>query len=136
MEHRPMALLQFILVTPETTLLDEPVRALRFPLYDGQMGVLPGRAPLVGRLGYGELRITFTDGTEKSFYVDGGFVQVKGPVVSLLTNRAIPDDKINVAEAESLLETARAKVAIGDVELAAKQRDQQRARRMLAMARS
>ena len=44
--------LQIVLVTPETTLLDAPVRSLQFPLYDGQAGVLPGRAPVVGRLGY------------------------------------------------------------------------------------
>ena len=48
--------LRIVLVTPESTLLDEPVEALRFPLYDGQIGILPGRAPLVGRLGYGELQ--------------------------------------------------------------------------------
>ena len=41
--------LQIVLVTPETTLLDAPVRSLQFPLYDGQAGVLPGRAPVVGR---------------------------------------------------------------------------------------
>ena len=33
--------LQLVLVTPETTLLDEPVQALRFPLFDGQAGILP-----------------------------------------------------------------------------------------------
>ncbi len=37
--------LRLIVVTPETTLLDEPIRSVRFPLYDGQMGVLPGAYP-------------------------------------------------------------------------------------------
>jgi F-type H+-transporting ATPase subunit epsilon len=128
--------LQLVLVTPETTLLDEPVQALRFPLFDGQAGILPGRAPLVGRLGYGELRVTGSDGETRSFYVDGGFVQVKGPVVSLLTNRAIPVDEIDAAEAKALLEKSRAIVAKGDAEIAAKERDQERARRMLKLASS
>ena len=26
------------------------------PLFDGELGVMPGRAPLIGRLGFGELR--------------------------------------------------------------------------------
>jgi F0F1-type ATP synthase epsilon subunit len=39
--------LQLVLVTPEKTLLNEPVAALRFPLYDGQIGILPGRLPLI-----------------------------------------------------------------------------------------
>lgn len=42
--------LRLIVVTPERTLLDEPVAALRFPLYDGDIGILPGRIPLIGRL--------------------------------------------------------------------------------------
>ena len=53
--------LRLIVVTPERTLLDEPVAALRFPLYDGDIGILPGRLPLIGRLGAGELRITASD---------------------------------------------------------------------------
>ncbi len=128
--------LQLVLVTPETTLLDEPVQALRFPLFDGQAGILPGRAPVVGRLGYGELRVTGSDGENRSFYVDGGFVQVKGSVVSLLTNRAIPVDQIDAAEAKALLEKSRAIIAKGDSEIAAKERDQERARRMLKLASS
>ena len=87
--------LRLVIVTPETTLLDEHVSALRFPLYDGQIGILPGRTPLVGRLGTGELRLTGTSGTEKSFFVDGGFVQVKGGVVSILTDRAMPVSAIS-----------------------------------------
>lgn len=130
----PAKTLQLVVVTPETTLLDEPVEALRFPLHDGQAGVLPGRAPLIGRLGYGELRITGSDGV-RSFYVDGGFVQVKGPVVSLLTHRAVPVEAIDVAEAEGLLEKTRGNIAKGEAEFTGRERDQQRARRMLALAR-
>jgi len=127
--------LQLVLVTPEKTLLDEPAAALRFPLYDGQIGILPGRAPLVGRLGYGELKITAPGGAEKSYYIDGGFVQVKGPVVSILTNRSMPVGEIKAGEAEDLLQKAVARVATSPDEAAARDRDQERARRMLALAR-
>ena len=71
-------------------------------------------------LGYGELRVTGSDGENRSFYVDGGFVQVKGSVVSLLTNRAIPVGQLDAAEAEALLEKSRAIIAKGDAEIAAK----------------
>ncbi|MGH7127722.1 MAG: FoF1 ATP synthase subunit delta/epsilon [Planctomycetaceae bacterium] len=126
--------LQLVLVTPEKTLLDEPVDALRFPLYDGQFGVLPGRAPVVGRLGYGELKITSAAG-ERSYYIDGGFVQIKGPVVSLLTDRAVPAEKIDAQEARGRLDAVRGRVATTDAEIAAKDREQTRARQMLAVAR-
>jgi len=58
--------LRLVLVTPETTIFDELLAALRFPLHDGQIGILPGRAPMIGRLGYGELKLTQLDGSEAS----------------------------------------------------------------------
>ncbi len=123
---------QFVLVTPEKTLFDEPVEALRFPLFDGQIGILPGRAPMVGRLGYGELKIT-SSGGRRSYYIDGGFVQVKGSVVSILTNRSIPTDEIDPEQAQQLLNQTIVQVPTSDVEFANRDRDQERARRMLAM---
>jgi F-type H+-transporting ATPase subunit epsilon len=127
--------LQLVLVTPETTLLDEPVQALRFPLFDGQIGILPGRAPLVGRLGYGELSITTSEGS-KSYFLDGGFVQVKGNVISLLTNRAIPAEEIKSSEADELLQKAINSKPQTELEFANRDRNQYRARRMQAMAKN
>lgn len=126
--------LRLVIVTPERTLLDEPVSALRFPLYDGDIGVLPGRLPLIGRLGTGELKVTTGSG-ERSFFIDGGFAQVQGSVISLLTHRAIPLADLTVAEAEKQLAAAQAKPAKGEAEVTAKLADQQRARRMLALAK-
>lgn len=126
--------LQLVLVTPETTLLDEPVQSLQFPLFDGQIGILPGRAPMVGRLGYGELKVNASDG-RKSYFIDGGFVQVKGEVISLLTNRAIPAADVDAREAEELLQQALASKPRTETEIANRERDQQRARRMIAMSK-
>ena len=125
--------LRLIVVTPERTLLDEPVSALRFPLYDGDIGILPGRIPLIGRLGAGELHITTSAG-ETSYFVDGGFVQVLGATVTLLTNRAILAKDLSAAEAEKQLAAALARVAKTDEEYASKFAEQQRARKMLALA--
>jgi len=125
--------LRLVIVTPERTLLDEPVSALRFPLYDGDIGILPGRLPLIGRLGCGELKITSSAG-HRSFFIDGGFVQVLGSTVSLLTHRAIPVENLSAAEAEKQLAAAEARVAKTDEEIKVKLADQQRARRMLSLA--
>jgi F-type H+-transporting ATPase subunit epsilon len=126
--------LRLVLVTPETTLLDEPVTSLVFPLYDGQMGVLPGRAPMVGRLGAGELKIESAGGT-RHYFIDGGFVQVKGGVVSVLTHSAVPADEIDVAQAHRDLEAASKEVATTDQARAARQHAQDRARRMISLRR-
>ena len=127
--------LQLVVVTPEKTVLDEPVSGLRLPLYDGQIGILPGRAPMIGRLGYGELKITGIDGRERSYFVDGGFVQVNGPIVSVLTNRALAPSALDPREAEEQLQTASGRVPTTDADFEAKARDQQRARQILALAR-
>ena len=126
--------LQLVLVTPEKTLLDEPVVALRFPLFDGKIGVLPGRAPLIGRLGYGELSIKTSSG-EKSYFIDGGFVQVKGSVVSILTSQSMPTSAINATAAGEQLATALAGVPTTDVEFAIKDSEVERARQMLSLGR-
>jgi len=127
--------IQLVLVTPEKTLLDEKVEALSFPLHDGQIGVLPGRAPMVGRLGFGELNFRTLAGETVSYYVDGGFVQVKAGVVSLLTNRALKPEEIDVAEADKDLAEANARTAASDREIDARLEAQERARKMKAMAK-
>jgi F-type H+-transporting ATPase subunit epsilon len=126
--------LRLVLVTPETTLLDEPVDSLRFPLFDGQIGVLPGRAPMVGRLGYGELVIRKSSGNE-SFFIDGGFAQIKGAVVSLLTDRAIPATEVDASNAAEQLVSARSLKPTTEQAFAEKDRELQRARRLVALAK-
>ncbi len=126
--------LQLVVVTPETTLLDEPVAGVRFPLFDGQIGVLPGRTPLVGRLGTGELRIT-TATEERSFFIDGGFAQIRDNTVTLLTARCVPASQINPDAASKELAEATARPASSDETIDARLRDQDRARRMLEVSR-
>ena len=50
-------LLRVVVVTPEQTVLDATTDFVALPLYDGELGVAPSHAPMIGRLGYGELRI-------------------------------------------------------------------------------
>ena len=92
----PIRVLECIVVTPEATVLQTPAQFVALPLYDGELGVLPGHSPFIGRLGYGELRVVESGKTYR-LYVDGGFVQVAGNVVSVLTNNAIPAEKLNAA---------------------------------------
>ena len=100
-----MAQLNCIVVTPEETALDEQADFVALPLYDGEIGIGPGHSPLIGRLGFGEMRIR-TGNTVKRFYIDGGFVQVNGNVVSVLTNRAVPAESLDVGDASELLAAA------------------------------
>lgn len=128
--------IRLVLVTPEKTLLDAPVTALHFPLIDGQIGILPGRAPMVGRLGYGPLSFKNETGKEVVYYIDGGFAQVKGREVSILTSRAVKPESIDVTKARAELEEARNRPAAGDIEIKARLEDQERARQMISVAKA
>jgi F-type H+-transporting ATPase subunit epsilon len=125
--------LKCVVVTPERSVLDEPVDFVAVPMYDGELGVLPGRAPLIGRLGYGELRIVQGNSTRR-FFVDGGFVQVRNNVVTVLTARAIPAGELKIAAAEQALEAAQKPAATPHAQ-DAQLKAQERARAQLRMAR-
>src|SRR5215831_17331338 len=97
--------LRCVVVTPERALLDEPADFVALPLYDGELGVLPGRAALIGRLGYGELRLRRGAETRR-YFVDGGFAQVRDNTVTVLTQRALKPEEIDVRAAEAALRPA------------------------------
>ncbi len=75
------------IITPERVVIDEAVDSVVVPLYDGEMGVFPLRAPAVGRLRPGEARLN-AGSMVRRVYVDGGFVQVRDDTVIVLTQHA------------------------------------------------
>jgi F-type H+-transporting ATPase subunit epsilon len=125
--------LQCSIVTPEATVLETDADFVALPLYDGEAGVLPGRAPLIGRLGYGELRVHLGK-AEKRYYVDGGFVQVAENRISVLTNRAVSADALDAGAAGEQLRTAISRRAAGREEMAIRDRLILQARGQLRVA--
>jgi F-type H+-transporting ATPase subunit epsilon len=123
-------LLQCVVVTPERTLLDELVDFVALPLHDGELGVLPGRTPLIGRLGFGELRVR-VGGVTRQYFVDGGFVQVRDDVVTVLTNRAIAARQVDATAAARELAQAQSRRATSDFDIAERARAIARARAMV-----
>ena len=150
------------LVTPEKTLLKAEAGSVRLPLFDGAAGVFPGRAPMVGRLGYGPLTVSGLsdadagehapkanpDGT-RTWFVEGGFVQVApgGPdaaggtagaattQVAVLTNRAVDPATIDPEAAKAELAEVAARVPTTPEARTQKDRDQARLRASLAAAK-
>lgn len=133
--------MRLVLVTPETTLLDAEITGVQVPLFDGSAGIRPGHAAMVGRLGAGKLSASLataddTGRTEVTYFVDSGFIQIKDGVVSLLTQRAMTLDAIDTEAAREELAAARGSQAAGDEAIDRRLAQQDRARRMLALARS
>ncbi len=100
-----MSTLQCVVVTPERTELDLQAESVTVPLFDGEIGILRGHSPMVGRLGYGLLRIK-VGGQPQNYFVEGGFVQVADNVVSVLTDRVVNSSELTSAAAAEAMRTA------------------------------
>lgn len=101
------------LISPEKILFQEEINSLVCPMLDGQMGVLPGHAPFLGKLGIGIVKIQ-AQNQEHFFAVDSGFLEVKNNEVSLLVNRAkkkadMQSDVSTMDEIEGKLRDLKAK---------------------------
>ena len=79
---------------------------MALPLFDGEIGIARDHTPLIGRLGYGEMRIT-RQGKTVRYYVEGGFVEVAEDVVTVLASRAVPSAELDDAVAEEQLRPCR-----------------------------
>ena len=126
-----------VIVTPEATVLDTQARFVVLPLFDGQRGVGHGHAPFIGRLGVGEVRITGEQGAGdvvRRTFVEGGFVEVGHDIVTVITQRAVPAEKLDAAAARADLEKLAATKATGDEAIAAKLRAQDAARAVVRTA--
>jgi F-type H+-transporting ATPase subunit epsilon len=126
--------LHCVVVTPEQTALEQDAEFVALPLYDGEIGIAPDHSPLIGRLGYGEMRIRTAAGTTV-YYLDGGFLQVANNVVSVLTNRAVPAQSVNAEAAQEQLEDASSLPTATEEQRAVKERTMAQARAQLRIAR-
>lgn len=120
-------------VTPEKAVLDAIAELVILPMYDGELGVLPGRAPMIGRLGAGELRLK-TGNDVVRYYIEPGFVQVRDNVISVLTAKAIKAENVTSAAAEKAATDAEAMPSSNAVERANKTKARDRAQGMKKVA--
>lgn len=127
------------LITPEARLIDDEVTYVQLPLHDGQAGFLAHRAPLMAKLGLGELRVDFAAGKSgggggsHSYLLEGGFAQMVGNHLTLLAERAIPVEQLNEGEARAELAEAESRNATGaDLERVTRERELARTKVRLA----
>ena len=87
------------IVTPERLAYSDVVDSVQLPGSQGELGVLPHHAPLVSTLGVGELRIR-KGGTEESFAIVGGFLQVRPDRVVVMAETADMASEIDLERAQ------------------------------------
>jgi F-type H+-transporting ATPase subunit epsilon len=82
----------------------------------GDMGILPGHAPLLTALIPGPVRLITQGGEEQIFYVSGGYLEVQPGTVNILADTAIRADDMDEAQAEQAKKDVEAALANRDAE--------------------
>lgn len=73
------------LVSPTQRVWSGQAQMVSARTVDGDLGILPGHAPLFGVLVDGKVSIKGEDGVKTEFAVNGGFISVAKNRVSILT---------------------------------------------------
>jgi len=101
--------LRLEIVTPETTVYSEEVDMVTLPGVEGEIGILPQHVRLMTQLVPGEM-IVRKDGQDRFLAVGDGLVEITGDRVAIVTNMAIPAEKIDAAKAEGAHQRAAARL--------------------------
>jgi F-type H+-transporting ATPase subunit epsilon len=116
-------------ITPERRVYEDDVDMVVAPASEGYVGILPHHAPFFTTLGPGEFRVKKA-GIEEVLAVFGGFMDVRGDRVVVLTDVAEHAEEIDARRAQEAREQAQRVLAAGALSAA----DEQRARAALQHA--
>lgn len=101
------------LVTQERKVFEEPeADIVVIPAQEGEMGVLPGHAPVLTTMTYGELIIRKGDAEER-FAIYGGVVDVRPDKVVILADLADSSFDLDIEKAQAARERAQEMIAQG-----------------------
>ncbi|XQQ04997.1 MAG: ATP synthase F1 subunit epsilon [Leptolyngbya sp. IPPAS B-1204] len=87
-------------VAPDKTVWDAAAEEVILPSTTGQLGVLPGHAPLLTALDVGVMRVR-ANREWLAIALMGGFAEVENDEVTILVNAAERGDAINLEEART-----------------------------------
>ena len=101
------------IVTAGGAAVDTQAQQVTLPLADGEAGILPGHAPLLGALVSGVVRYT-SGGAEHYCAVSPGTVNVAANTVTVLARTAEPAPDIDLPRAQDAEKRARERLADKD----------------------
>ena len=77
----------------------------------GELGIMPGHAPLLTGIRSGPVRLKFDNGEEEVFFASGGYLEVQPSVVTVLADTALRADDVDEAAAMQAKEQAERTLA-------------------------
>ncbi len=94
-------MINFKIVTPEKTVLEEEIYQITLPIEGGDVTILPNHMPYIGSVKSGEILIRKEmNGDETSLATSGGFVELHDNVLIVLADTAERADEIDLVRAE------------------------------------
>ena len=122
-------------ITPERVVLDTTVSSVKFPGLDGLIGVLPKHAHMVSALDSGLLEWSTGGGAPpEDMFVAGGFAEVRGNTVRIVTEAGEMASEIEVGRAEKAAVRAKERLKTRRVEAGTAEFDVLRAEASLRRA--
>src|ERR1700738_400002 len=110
--------IELIIVTPQRQLLREKVASVQLPGASGELGILPGHAPLITELGNGELSYVASSGSEPvALAILSGFAEVLPDRVTVLAETAERPEEIDVERAKEALSRAEKRLSSHDPDI-------------------
>ena len=94
------------IVSAEEELFSGTVEMVIAHGHGGDLGILPGHAPLLSALKPGPVRVIKQGGTEEIFYISGGFIEVQPKVVKVLAETAVRGKDLDEAAARAAVQAA------------------------------
>jgi F-type H+-transporting ATPase subunit epsilon len=94
------SVLEIDIVTPERRIYSGIGSLAVFPGAEGELGIMSGHAPLLSRLGTGEIKVV-NGATVEYGVVSDGFLEVRKNRISVVAEYAVMAADIDTAEAES-----------------------------------
>ena len=98
------------IVSAEGEIFSGPAKMVFLPAAEGEVGIAPQHAPMLSLLKAGEVRVQPVEGSEQSFYVGGGALEVQPSKVTVLADTAARAADLD--EAAALAARARAEEAL------------------------
>ena len=126
---------QCVVVTPEQQVLDESCSQVILPAYDGEIGILTNRAPMLAKLGVGVMRVDLAGGQKRSWFIDGGIAQMKDNKLTVLTTEAKLPEEITADSSKRDFEEAEKITGTDEKSFEARQRALARGRKKQQLAR-
>ena len=101
-----MATMHCEIVSAEKELFSGEIEMLSARGTIGELGIMPGHAPLLTGIQAGTVILRLADGTEEIFFASGGFLEIQPGFVTVLADVAARAEDLDEAQAEEARQAA------------------------------